>query len=270
MNIYAENLSKYFGRVAALADVSFNIDAKRVVIIGQNGSGKSTLLSILYGLLHPSKGVLKINGYEPYRMREKAAREMTIAFERPRFDVNVRVRDVYKIVRENGDGDCIELFWERIGVKNFAETFLPDLSSGQKQLVQLMQAICRDSRIKVLDEPFSHLDVKNVELIGEYILERDLEVVLTTHLPEEAEWIGDYFVMLREGKLVWQGRVEDIGGEDIYEVYLRYRVPSSLSVYSKLGYVAIVRSSYEELLELLNENRIRGFKKLGVRRYFSD
>lgn len=269
MRIQAENLTRYFGRVEALASVSFDVDARRIVVIGQNGSGKSTLLSIMYGLLRPSMGTLRVEGYEPYRMRERAARDMSIAFERPRFDVNLRVRDVYDIVRDNGVGDCVDLFWDQIGIRRFSSAFLPELSSGQKQLVQLMQAICRDSRIKILDEPFSHVDVSNVEVIGEYILEKDLEIVLTTHVPEEAEWVGDYFIMLREGKIVWDGRIEDLEKYDIYEVYLRYDVPGSLRVHARLGYVAIVESSYEELSNLLVEGKIRGFKKLGVRRYFS-
>jgi len=269
MHVQAESLAKYFGGIRALVDISFDVDARRIVVIGQNGSGKSTLLSILYGLLHPSRGALKVNGYEPYRMRERASQDMSIAFERPRFDINVRVRDVYTIIRENGNGDCIELFWDQIGVREFGGAFLPELSSGQKQLVQLMQAICRDSRIKILDEPFSHVDVNNVELIGEYILRKDLEIVITTHVPEEAEWIGDYFIMLREGRIVWNGTIDDLDNDGFYEVYLRYRVPSSLRVYVKLGYVAIVESSYEELSRLLAEGEIRGFKRLGVRRYFS-
>ncbi|MEB3787466.1 MAG: ABC transporter ATP-binding protein [Desulfurococcales archaeon] len=269
MHIQAENLTKYFGRVEALAGVSFDVDAKRIVVIGQNGSGKSTLLSIMYGLLRPSMGTLRVEGYEPYRLREKAAQDMSIAFERPRFDINLRVRDVYDIVRYNGAGDCVELFWDQIGVREFSGAFLPELSSGQKQLVQLMQAICRDSSIKILDEPFSHVDVGNVELIGEYILERDLEVVITTHVPEEAEWVGDHVIMLREGRVVWNGRIEDLERDNLFEVYLRYGVPDPLRVHAKLGYVAIVESSYEELSNLLVEGRIRGFKKLGVRRYFS-
>jgi len=270
MEIQAENLARYFGGTPALVDIGFNVKAGRIAVIGQNGSGKSTLLSILYGLLHPTKGTLRANGYEPYSAREKASREMTIAFERPRFDINVRVRDVYGILRENSNSDCTELFWDQIGVKNFGEMHLPDLSSGQKQLVQLMQAICRDSRVKILDEPFSHLDVRNIELIGEYILESNLEVVLTTHVPEEAEWIGDYFIMLREGRLVWHGRLEDLDRGGLYEVYLRHHIPSSLKVLVKLGYVAIVESNQEELSRLLSGNEIRGFRKLGVRRYFSD
>jgi len=268
MKLYARSLTKYFGRVAALVDVDFDINAKRIAIIGQNGSGKSTLLSIIYGLLHPSRGVLKVNGYEPYNERERASMEMSIAFERPRFDINVRVRDVYKIIREYGDRDCLEMFWEQIGVKSFGEMLLPDLSSGQKQLVQLMQALCKDSRIKVLDEPFSHLDVRNMGLIGDYILSRNFSAILTTHVPEEAEWIGEYFVMLKEGKIVWHGRIEELQEQGVYEVYLRQYLPESLEVILKLGYVAIVKSSYEELLELVERDKIRGFKKLGVRRYF--
>ncbi len=269
MNIYARKLTKYIGNITALNDINFDIEAKRVAIIGQNGSGKSTLLSIIYGLLRPSEGILKVNGYEPYREREKAAREMTIVFEKPYFDINIRVKDIYQIVSSNGNHDCIELFWHQIGIKRYEDAYVSNLSSGQKQLIQLMQAICRDSAIKVLDEPFSHLDIKNINLIGEYIIKNNFDIILTTHMPEEAEWISDYFIILSEGRLVWHGRLGELDKEDTYEIFLRYDIPDELYVCAKLGYVAIVKSTINELIKLLNEKRIRGFKKLGVRKYFS-
>ena len=268
MRLHAEGLTKVFGRVVALRDVSFGLEARRAVVIGQNGSGKSTLLSILYGLLRPSSGSLRVNGYEPYVDRERAAAEMTIVFEKPHFDISVRVRDVYEVLRDVGDSDCLEFFWNTIGVRSLSGRQLPDLSSGQKQLVQLMQALCRESRIKVLDEPFSHLDVRVAGLVGDYILNSHYDVVMTTHVPEEAEWIGEYFIMLKEGRIVWQGSFNELAVDGIYEAYLRGRPPDGLDVILKLGYVAVVRSGEDELLRLVNCGAIAGFRRLGVRRYF--
>ncbi len=269
MNIYAKNLTKYFNKNIALNNVNLDIEARRIIVIGQNGSGKSTLLSIVYGLLRPSGGILRVNGYEPYRERERAAHEMTIAFEKPYFDINIKVQDIYQIISNYYSYDCAELFWDEIGIKKYKDVYISNLSSGQKQMIQLMQALCRESAVKVLDEPFSHLDVININLIGEYIIKSKFDVILTTHIPEEAEWIGDYFIVLDNGRVMWHGRINELNEEGTYEVYLRYGVPDTLNVYARLGYVAIVRSSINELVKLLIEGRIRGFKRLGVRKYFS-
>ena len=268
MMLQAVNLTKRFGRVVALRNVSFEADAGRVAIIGQNGSGKSTLLSIMFGALRPTEGVLRVDGYEPYKLRERASKDMSIVFERPTFDISVRVRDVYEVLSGYGDSDCLSFFWEGLGVRDFRNTALPDLSSGEKQLVQLMQAFCRESKLKILDEPFSHVDVRHVGLIGDYILRRGFSVVFTTHVPEEAEWLGEYFVMLRDGEVVWHGGLSDLEREGVYEVYLRGEPPEGVEVLAKFGYVAIVRSDYDELVELVRRGRVRGFRRLGVRRYF--
>jgi ABC-2 type transport system ATP-binding protein len=76
--------------------------------MGPNGSGKSTFLSILFGSLFPSKGFLKVNGYKPYKERERAVNDMTIVFERPYFDINAKVRDVYTVLKDVGDLNCID------------------------------------------------------------------------------------------------------------------------------------------------------------------
>jgi len=270
VRVEARGLSRWFGGVGAILDVDFSVEGRRIVVMGHNGSGKSTLLSILYGGLFPSSGKLLVDSYEPYRERERAIRDMTIVFERPYFDVNVLVRDVYDVLREKGDGDCLEFFWDVVGVRRLGSKLLPDLSSGQKQLVQLMQGLCRGSRIKVLDEAFSHLDPVNIDAVGSYIArELKADVVLSTHVPEEAEWLGEYFIVLRDGRVAWRGTLEDLARENIYEVYVRGRVPEGLEVVVSLGYVALVRASEDVLFELNSRGVIRGFRRAGVRVYYA-
>jgi len=269
VKLQAINVYKKFKNIYALRDININIDANKIVIIGPNGSGKSTLLSIIYGSLFPSSGKLSINGYEPYVNREKAAKEMSIVFERPYFDINIRVQDVFRVLRENSNLECLEVFWNIVGVEKLKSKLLPELSSGERQLIQLMQALCRESKIKILDEPFAHLDFLNIDIIGRYIAyESKANYIITTHTPEEAEWLGDYFIILREGSIVWQGTLEDLWREELYEVYIKRKLPSNLPVLASMGYVAIVKANEEVLLDLVKRCMIIGFKKVGVRRYY--
>ncbi|MEZ0289821.1 MAG: ABC transporter ATP-binding protein [Sulfolobales archaeon] len=269
MRVYSKRLSRRFGSVYALRDLNLEIEGvSRVSIVGHNGSGKSTLLSIIYGILKPSSGFLEINGYKPYVDRERAAREMSIVFERPYFDVNLRVRDIYDLMRDYDDLDCVDFFWSKIGVKSLRDKELPDLSSGEKQLIQLMQALCRESLVKILDEPFSHLDSVKTDLVGSYILSRNFNIIFTTHVAEEAEWLGEYVVILQNGIVVWQGRIRDLWSDGLYEVFISKSAPEGLRVLVSLGYVAIVQADEELLLRYLEERKISGFKRLGVRRVY--
>jgi ABC-2 type transport system ATP-binding protein len=268
VKIEAKGLYKWFGLTRALVDINVSFASRKVVIMGPNGSGKSTFLSILFGGLFPSKGYLRVNGYEPYKKRRRAIREMAIVFERPYFDVDAKVKDVYTVLRDVGNSDCLEFFWDVINVKSISTKILPELSSGQKQLVQLMQCLCRESRIKILDEPFSHLDPSMVEKIGKFIVEDSKnEYIITTHVPEEAEWLGEYFVLMKEGSIIWHGKLEDIWRDGLYEVYLRGKPPVGLKILFSIGYVAIAKSTEEELIELTNKGLITGYRKAGVRRF---
>jgi ABC-2 type transport system ATP-binding protein len=269
VKIEANGLHKWFGLTRALVDINLSIESHRVVVMGPNGSGKSTLLSILFGGLFPSKGYLRVNGYEPYRNRERAIKDMTIVFERPYFDVDAKVKDVYTVLRDVGNSDCTEFFWDVVNVKSISTKILPELSSGQKQLVQLMQGLCRESKIKILDEPFSHLDPSMVEKIGKFIVEDSKnEYVITTHIPEEAEWLGEYFVVLKNGSIVWQGKLEDMWRSELYEVYLRGKPPAGLKILFSIGYVAIAKSTEEELIELTKKGLITGYRRSGVRKFY--
>jgi len=270
VKLEASRLYKRFGSIWALVNINLSTESRKIVIMGPNGSGKSTFLSILFGSLFPSKGFLKVNGYKPYKERERAVNDMTIVFERPYFDINAKVRDVYTVLKDVGDLNCIDFFWNVINVKNIGSRLLPELSSGQRQLVQLMQCLCRESKIKILDEPFSHLDLSMVEKIGKYIIEdTKSDYVITTHTPEEAEWLSEYFIILKNGSVIWHGKLEDMWRDELYEVYLRGKPPEKLNVLFSTGYVAIVKSTEDELLDLTKKGLIIGYKRAGVRRFYA-
>ncbi|HII73347.1 TPA: ABC transporter ATP-binding protein [Sulfurisphaera tokodaii] len=267
MIVEISKVSKSLGGKRVLKGITLRAETKRLILLGHNGSGKTTLLAIILGLLKPDSGSVRLNGINPLERRDKILKLVSFAFEKPKFDVNFRVRDVYEFLKNYAESDCLELFWNEIELSKIKDSKILELSSGQTQLLHLMQAICRRSEIKVLDEPFSHLDYVRAGIIGDYLVKKGFQVIMTTHVPEEADWLADYVVILKDGELVWSGQFERLSEDGYYEVMVRglYVPPGALA---KVGNVYIVKSTQEDLEKLMQEGKILGYKRAGVRRHY--
>jgi len=274
MIIRAVNLGKRFGRLWALTDVSFDVSGSIVAVLGPNGSGKTTLLTILAGLRYPTRGRILINGVEPYAEREKAVKMISFMFEKPRFNLGVKVRDIVEIVSsERGCCDEAEDLAFRLGLNEFYETKLSDLSSGQAQLVGLWASFACWNGIVILDEPFAHLDSYRVKVLADTIRGRN-DVIFTTHTPEEAEVLADHIIILDKGRVVWAGAKDELLSSNTFEVYPigdKERLMDALRQEGcdkvvDMGLSIIVNGCDEEvLMKLLKRGIISGFKKAGVR-----
>ncbi|NPA99738.1 MAG: ABC transporter ATP-binding protein [Crenarchaeota archaeon] len=283
VRIRAEKLIKTYGPIIALEIEKLEIETNILAIIGPNGSGKTTLLSIITGIRYPSKGLLELDGFVPYNDREKAIREISFLFDRPRLPLPARVRDVISLAKDLGDPDGVEEFVSIMGIDGFLDRRLSSLSMGQAQLVGLMVVLNMNSRIIVLDEPFAHLDVKRASLLAEFLKKkcrsRNGGCIYTTHTPWEAESLADHMVLLRDGRLEWWGSLEDLIKDNILEVYFRPdledigRVLSGtgLKTIGCFGYICLVREE-DDILRILEElyknNIILGFRRTGVRKIY--
>lgn len=96
----------------------------------------------------------------------------------------------------------------------------------------------------------------------------ELDLILSTHVPEEAEMIGDYFIVLDYGKLRWAGSMKDLFNSSIYEVYFMDKLPPDIRVIYQYGKIGLVGSDIDRLVELQKKNIIIGFKKAGVRKLY--
>ncbi|AHC52587.1 hypothetical protein SUSAZ_08860 [Sulfolobus acidocaldarius SUSAZ] len=276
MRITARNLVKKFGKFSALYDLNFDVDGDIIAIVGPNGSGKSTLLSIVAGLRHPSRGNLYLEGIEPYKRREDISKYISYSFEKPRFDLKIRVRDVLEACRETcKDYDHIVSMMDEVGIKNLEDKSLYQLSSGQSQLLALSLALyCDETYIVILDEPLSHLDIRFQHLLIDRIYQRK-RTVFTTHVMEEAELIADKILILEDGKLKWIGDSRDVYQYSIYEVIIprqNYQKAvemlnsSGAEIITNLGTSTLVKNVKEEyLVKLFDERLIIGFRRAGLR-----
>jgi simple sugar transport system ATP-binding protein len=215
------NVSKYFGSVIALNDVSVNVYAGEVTcVLGDNGAGKSSLIKIMSGVHPHDAGELLVNG-EPVHMRgPRDARALGIAtvFQDlatvPLMSVwrnfflgseptvgfgplrRMNVRFAKEVMRD-------EMHKMGIDVRDPNQA-VGTLSGGERQAVAIARAVYFGAKVLILDEPTSALGVRQSGIVLKYIVqarERGLGVIFITHNPHHAFPVGDRFVILNRGRL---------------------------------------------------------------------
>ena len=210
------DLRKNYGYVKALRGVSFSVDkGSYVVILGPTGAGKTTLLKIIAGLLTPDHGRVMLEGeditYKPPELRGMTYMpqgyalfpHMTV-WENVCFGAEVRGISM----------DTVKEILEIVGLYHRRDSYPDQLSGGQQQRVALARSLASGSKIVLLDEPLSALDLLlNVEL--RYELKRlakklELTVIHVTHNYEEALSIADKIVIMRRGRIEQVGKPEEI------------------------------------------------------------
>ena len=217
-----ENVSKRFGQVSALRDVSLEVAAGRITcLLGDNGAGKSTLIGILAGVHQPSAGRYLVDG-SPVRFaspREALQRGIATVYQDLAMIplMSVWRNFVLGAEPELGHGpfrrldveNCLRIVREeltRLGVE-IRDLSQPvgTLSGGERQAVAIARAIHFGARVLFLDEPTAALGVRQAAAVLEYVKragERGVGVVMITHNPHHALAVGDRFVVLRQGEVV--------------------------------------------------------------------
>ena len=218
-----EHASKRYGEVLALDGVDLAFAAGSVTaLIGSSGSGKSTALRLLLGLDYPDQGSVKIDGrtLEPAQALPLRRRVGYVIQEGGLFPHLTALGNLALLPRHLG--------WDAEHIRQRAEelaalTHLPagvlqrypaELSGGQRQRVALMRALMADPAALLLDEPLGALDpIVRHELQDE--LKRIFEqfgktVIVVTHDLAEAAWFAERLVLMRKGKVVQDGRLDDL------------------------------------------------------------
>ncbi|TML70386.1 MAG: sugar ABC transporter ATP-binding protein [Actinobacteria bacterium] len=230
-----EHVSKYFGNVLALQDVSLHVNAGEVTcILGDNGAGKSTLIKILSGVHQHDGGSVRVDGEEMQFSSPRDARHAGIATvyqdlamvplmsiwrnfflgEEPtkgrgpisRFDIGFAKKTAREQMAQMG-----------IDVRD-PDQPVGTLSGGERQAVAIARAIYFGARVLILDEPTSALGVKQAGVVLRYIVraaERGVGVIFITHNPHHAYPVGDHFVLLNRGRVIGDHAKQDVTREQL-------------------------------------------------------
>ncbi|QBI21353.1 ABC transporter ATP-binding protein [Egibacter rhizosphaerae] len=218
MQLRAEHVSKAFGPVAAVTDVTLTIGHGITGLLGPNGAGKTTFLSLVLGLQRPDAGELQVLGLRPEEAGPHIRARLGYGPEHDAFPPDVGAEDfVRHLARLHGlpprdaAGRAAEaLRWTGLGEE--VRRPLGTLSTGQRQRVMLAQAVVHDPELVLLDEPTSGLDPlqrdEMLDLIRRVGTDLGRDVVLSSHLLHEVERVADGVVILDEGRVVAEHRLD--------------------------------------------------------------
>ncbi len=240
--ISIENLShSYDGKKYVISDVSFNVNRGEIFgLLGPNGAGKTTTIKILTTLIQPSKGNVKILGFDLRKDGMKIRRRIGVVQQDSSFDfATVRQNlDLYGflwgIPKEERTKRSIELI-KMFGLEEVANQRAFDLSGGQQRRLQVAREFIHDMDLLFLDEPTVGLDPlmrrRILDLLKEKARKEGLTILFTTHNLEEADYLCDRVAIMDKGRLQALDTVERLkriyGGTKAIEVILASSVLNS-------------------------------------------
>ena len=217
--IEVEGLTKDYGTVVAVRDVSFSVGRGEVVgFLGPNGAGKSTTLRILAGFLGATSGKVRVNGHDLGDASLAARASLGYMPEAAPLYTELRVREYLefrarlKKVPRSKRAASVERAMERANLRDVSETTIGHLSKGFRQRVGLADALVADPPLLILDEPTAGLDPNQVREVRALIKElaTDHTVLLSTHILSEVEATCQRALVIDHGRLVAQGTLEEL------------------------------------------------------------
>jgi biotin transport system ATP-binding protein len=189
MSIHLSGVSVRLGDVDVLRDVSLDLDARTIAVIGENGSGKSTFARLLGGLISRTAGELRVLGLDPRTQARELRRRTAFVFSNP--DAQIVMPTVAEDVafslraerlRPAELRDRVDASLDRFGLTALAERSSHDLSGGQKQLLALSGAFIRRPELVIADEPTAYLDARNARRVANHLFHDPTHrLVLVTH-----------------------------------------------------------------------------------------
>jgi len=242
--IEVQGLSKQFGSVRAVDDLSFEVAEGRVTgFLGPNGSGKTTTLRMLLGLVSITEGTATIGGRR-YVDLDHPIRHVGAALEATSFHPTRRAEDHLKTVALAGGIPMrrVTETLELVGLAEVARRRVGKFSLGMRQRLQLATALLGEPEILILDEPANGLDPQGILWLRSFIrnqAELGHAVLVSSHLLAEVEETVDDVVIISEGKLVLQSTLTDMAHTTGTGTGMRIRTPEVLRLTEALNAVPV-------------------------------
>jgi ABC-2 type transport system ATP-binding protein len=229
--IEARNIVKHYGNMKALDNVSITVDTGDFFgFFGPNGAGKTTLIRILTGQLAPTSGSVSVLGVdvmkEPLRVKELIGIVPEVESPPTYLTGYEYLYFVGKVRKLDNLEDRIEKWLSFFDLDEKKGTICKDMSKGMRQKLMLASAFIHEPKLLFLDEPFINLDPIYQRLLREHLVEyisKGGTVFMASHLLEIAERLCNKLSIVNLGKVVAQGRLDDLvkGGENLEKLFLR-------------------------------------------------
>ncbi len=212
-----ENISKSFGNLKAVDKVTFSIVQGVVFgLIGPNGAGKTTTLRMIMNIIIPDTG--KVTVMEKTDIRTATDMIGYLPEERGMYR-KMKVKNLLRFLTElkkvpkKEAVKSIDFWLERVGLSDWKEKKIEELSKGMQQKIQFIGTVLHDPKLLILDEPFGGLDPVNQNLIKDILLElkkKGTTIIFSTHVMESAEKLCEEIFMINKSRKVFDGKLTDI------------------------------------------------------------
>lgn len=226
--IIFKNVTKTYGDVCALHELSFDIPANKIVgLIGANGAGKTTILKHIIKYLHPDCGSIMLGGSDINSLRDEMF-PVSFVPDKPVYYEELTVSEHLQFISTMyGTKDRVNNLISVLELKPHLGKVPGALSKGTLQKLMIACALLRKYELLIADEPFSGLDPKQIFVLKE-LLRQEKEagktVVISTHLLSTIENLCDYYIFVDNGELLSQGTLEELTAKDkdmsLEEIYM--------------------------------------------------
>ena len=230
-SIRVRNLTKSFGGRRVVDGLSFDVEKGQVfALLGHNGAGKSTTIDLILGLKTPEGGTAKILGMDAAKNRKQVFERVGVQLQHTQYQSAITVEEacIEYASLYAAPADFRQLL-ESFGLNELRKSFVSKLSGGERQKLSVVLALIGNPEIVFLDELTTGLDVvarREVWRTLKHLKEQGLTIFLTTHYMEEAEALCDRVCIIKSGKKVAEGSIDEVvaaaGQNNLEEAYLFY------------------------------------------------
>ncbi len=214
--VVADGVSKWFGALVAVSDVSFDVGAGVTALLGPNGAGKSTMFRMLCGLARPSKGTVRVLGRDP-RADTGVTRMIGLVPQQESVFEPLTAREFVALAArlyglpspERAASAALEV----VGLDPSDRRRLPAYSKGMRQRAKVAQAIVHDPAVLVLDEPLTGLDPRQrADLVALFrrLGSEGRCVIVSSHVLDEVERLGSQVLVMSQGRLAAAGDFREL------------------------------------------------------------
>ena len=217
--IEIKNLTKQYGAIKALDNVSFNVKKGEILgFLGPNGAGKSTTMNILTGYIAPTSGNAIIDGYDIIENPKEAKKKIGYLPELPPLYLDMTIKEYLNFICDLKEVDHkkrksqLDDIMYLVKIGDMRGRLIKNLSKGYKQRVGLAQALVGNPEVLILDEPTVGLDPRQIIEIRKLIgaLRHEHTIILSTHILSEVNAVCSNVVIINKGKIAATGSVSDL------------------------------------------------------------
>lgn len=229
--IDVRSISKSYNGRRVVDNLSFSVQKQEVFgLLGHNGAGKSTTIEMMLGLTKPDEGRVQLLGKEPRKNRKEIFEHVGVQLQASNFQNNIKVEELCQemsaLYKHPVD---YRILLEKFKLEQFEKTQVNKLSGGERQKLSVVLALLCNPQIVFLDELTTGLDTaarREVWKTLKELKEDGTTIFMTTHYMEEAESLCDRICLIKDGKKVVEGTVEEVIAGSPYknleEAYLWY------------------------------------------------